>query len=287
VSEIIRGYTFDAGLRKLEQQIATICRKVAKEIATGKKKPRAIGQKELQEFLGPIMYMSEVAERNDEVGVATGLAWTSSGGEILFIEVTRMKGNGGLIITGQLGDVMRESAQAAISYVRSHAIDLGIAEDAFEKCDLHVHVPAGAIPKDGPSAGITMATAIASLMSQRPVRHQIAMTGEITLRGKVLPVGGIKEKLLGARRAGINTVLLPARNEKDLVDIPAHIRKQIKVVPVRWISEVLKAALSPIVIARDDGTTPDLRKTGTRNGEAKGRTKVKPRAVAGGSRSRR
>jgi ATP-dependent Lon protease len=170
VSEIIRGYTFDAGLRKLEQQIATICRKVAKEIATGKKKPRTIGNKELQEFLGPVMYLSEVAERNDEVGVATGLAWTSSGGEILFIEATRMKGNGGLIITGQLGDVMRESAQAAISYVRAHATDLGIEEDAFEKCDLHVHVPAGAIPKDGPSAGITMATAIASLMSQRPVR---------------------------------------------------------------------------------------------------------------------
>jgi ATP-dependent Lon protease len=287
VSEIIRGYTFDAGLRKLEQQIATICRKVAKEIATGKKKPRTIGNKELQEFLGPVMYLSEVAERNDEVGVATGLAWTSSGGEILFIEATRMKGNGGLIITGQLGDVMRESAQAAISYVRAHATDLGIEEDAFEKCDLHVHVPAGAIPKDGPSAGITMATAIASLMSQRPVRHQIAMTGEITLRGKVLPVGGIKEKLLGARRAGISTVLLPARNEKDLVDIPDHIRKQIKVVPVRWISEVLKAALSPIVVARDDSTPSDLRKTGATDGPARRRERVKPRAVAGSSRSRR
>jgi ATP-dependent Lon protease len=287
VSEIIRGYTSDAGLRKLEQQIATICRKVAKEIAIGKKKPRTIGSKDLQAFLGPVMYLSEVAERHDEVGVSTGLAWTSSGGEILFIEATRMKGSGGLIITGQLGDVMRESAQAAISYVRAHAAELSIAEDAFEKCDLHVHVPAGAIPKDGPSAGITMATAIASLMSQRPVRHQIAMTGEITLRGKVLPVGGIKEKLLAARRAGIDTVLLPARNEKDLVDIPQHIRKQIKVVPVRWISEVLEAALSPIVIARDDTTPSDIRKTGARPEKTTRQERVKPRAVAGTSRSRR
>jgi len=287
VSEIIRGYTSDAGLRKLEQQIATICRKVAKEIAIGKKKPRTIGSKDLQAFLGPVMYLSEVAERHDEVGVSTGLAWTSSGGEILFIEATRMKGSGGLIITGQLGDVMRESAQAAISYVRAHAAELSIAEDAFEKCDLHVHVPAGAIPKDGPSAGITMATAIASLMSQRPVKHQIAMTGEITLRGKVLPVGGIKEKLLAARRAGIDTVLLPARNEKDLVDIPQHIRKQIKVVPVRWISEVLEAALSPIVIARDDTTPSDIRKTGARPEKTTRQERVKPRAVAGTSRSRR
>ena len=287
VSEIIHGYTYDAGLRKLEQQIATICRKVAKGIATGKKKPRAVGAKDVPEYLGPVMFLSEVAERTDEVGVSTGLAWTSSGGEILFIEATRMKGTGGLIITGQLGDVMRESAQAAISYVRAHAVELGIEEDAFEKCDLHIHVPAGAIPKDGPSAGITMATAIASLMSQRPVRHQIAMTGEITLRGKVLPVGGIKEKLLGARRAGISTVLLPARNEKDLVDIPVHIRKQIKVVFVRWISEVLEAALSHIVIARKETTPSDLRKTGARNEQTSRRPRIKPRAVAGSSRPRR
>ncbi len=287
VSEIIHGYTYDAGLRKLEQQIATICRKVAKGIATGKKKPRAVGAKDVAEYLGPVMFLSEVAERTDEVGVSTGLAWTSSGGEILFIEATRMKGTGGLIITGQLGDVMRESAQAAISYVRAHAEELGIEEDAFAKCDLHIHVPAGAIPKDGPSAGITMATAIASLMSQRPVRHEIAMTGEITLRGKVLPVGGIKEKLLGARRAGISTVLLPARNEKDLVDIPDHIRKQIKVVFVRWISEVLEAALSHIVIARKETTPSDLRKTGARNEQTSRRPRIKPRAVAGSSRPRR
>ncbi len=287
IGEIIHGYTSDAGLRKMEQQIATICRKVAKEIATGRTKPRKISVNSVQDFLGPIVFISEVAERTDEVGVATGLAWTSSGGEILFIEATRMKGSGNLLITGQLGDVMRESAQAAISFVRSHAVSLGIDEDAFEKCDIHIHVPAGAIPKDGPSAGITMATAIASLMSQRPVRHEIAMTGEITLRGKVLPIGGIKEKLLAARRAGITTILMPARNEKDLVDVPAHILKQIKVVPVKDISDVLGAALSRIVVAPAGSVQPAARRSRTRDSQAKGGTAIKPRAVAGSARRRR
>ncbi len=288
VSDIIRGYTSDSGLRKLEQQIATICRKVAKEIAMGRTKAHAVGPKDLQAFLGPIIYIPEVAERSDEIGVATGLAWTSSGGEILFVEVTRMKGNGGLTITGQLGDVMKESAQAALSYVKAHARALGIDEDGFEKVDIHIHVPAGAIPKDGPSAGVTIATALASLMSQRPVRHDIAMTGEITLRGKVLPVGGVKEKILAARRAGITTILMPAKNEKDLVDIPTHIRKQLKLVFVREISEVLAAAISSIVIAPTEAIAGEARRARARDGGAKRRDRVRPRAAAvGGGRSPR
>ncbi len=281
LAEIVHGYTSDSGLRKLEQQIATICRKIAKEIAMGKTKARTLAPSDLQEFLGPIVYIPEVAERTDEVGVATGLAWTSSGGEILFIEATRMKGNGGLSITGQLGDVMRESAQAALSYVKAHAPDLGIEETAFEKVDIHIHVPAGAIPKDGPSAGITIAVALASLMSQRPIRHDMAMTGEITLRGKVLPVGGLKEKILAARRAGITSVLIPQKNEKDLVDIPAHIRKQLKLIPVREISEVLAAALCSIVLARPESIPSEARRARTRATTSKKGDKIKPRAVAG------
>jgi ATP-dependent Lon protease len=280
VTEIIRGYTADSGLRKLEQQIATICRKVAKEVAMGKGRPRTVAARDVHEFLGPIVYIAEVAERNDEVGVATGLAWTSAGGDILFVEATRMKGPGNLAITGQLGDVMKESAQAALSYVKSHAHGLGIDEDAFEKSDIHIHVPAGAIPKDGPSAGVTIIAALASLMSQRPVRHDIAMTGEITLRGKVLAVGGIKEKILAARRAGLSTILLPARNEKDLVDIPPHIRKQLKLVFVREVSEVLQACLCSIVIARAEAIPGEARRARVRERTQKKRERAKPRAAA-------
>jgi ATP-dependent Lon protease len=280
LADIIHGYTSDSGLRKLEQQIATICRKVAKAIAMGHTKPRSITPDSLQEHLGPVVFIPEVAERTDEIGVATGLAWTSSGGDILFIEATRMKGNGGLLITGQLGDVMKESAQAALSYVKAHATDLGIDADAFEKFDIHIHVPAGAIPKDGPSAGITIATAIASLMSNRPVRHQIAMTGEITLRGKVLPVGGIKEKILAARRAGIETVLMPVKNEKDLLDVPEHLRKPLTLVPVKDISEVLGAALSPLVLARTESIPGEARKARLRESGGRRRDRIKPRAIA-------
>jgi ATP-dependent Lon protease len=280
LADIIHGYTSDSGLRKLEQQIATICRKVAKAIAMGHTKPRSITPDSLQEHLGPVVFIPEVAERTDEIGVATGLAWTSSGGDILFIEATRMKGNGGLLITGQLGDVMKESAQAALSYVKAHATDLGIEADAFEKFDIHIHVPAGAIPKDGPSAGITIATAIASLMSNRPVRHQIAMTGEITLRGKVLPVGGIKEKILAARRAGIETVLMPVKNEKDLLDVPEHLRKPLTLVPVKDISEVLGAALSPLVLARTEAIPGEARKARLRESGGRRRDRIKPRAIA-------
>jgi ATP-dependent Lon protease len=280
LAEIIRGYTSDSGLRKLEQQIATICRKVAKDIAMGQTKPRRIAPDDLINYLGPVIYIPEVAERTDEVGVATGLAWTSSGGDILFIEATRMKGSGGLLITGQLGEVMKESAQAALSYVKAHATALGIDADAFEKVDIHIHVPAGAIPKDGPSAGITIATAVASLMSNRPVRHQLGMTGEITLRGKVLPIGGLKEKILAARRAGLETVLIPSKNEKDLIDVPEHLRKGLSLIPVKTISEVLEAALSPLVIAQTESIPVEARRARMRESGGRKRERVKPRAIA-------
>jgi ATP-dependent Lon protease len=280
LKEIIRGYTSDSGLRKLEQQIATICRKVAKDIVMGKARARTVDPKELQDFLGPIVYIQEVAERTDEVGVSTGLAWTSSGGDILFIEASRMKGNGVLSITGQLGDVMKESAQAALTYVKSHARELEIDETLFEKNDIHIHVPAGAIPKDGPSAGVTIVAALASLMSQRPVRHDLAMTGEVTLRGKVLPVGGLKEKILAARRAGITTVVLPARNEKDLVDIPAYIRKQMKFVFVREVGEVLDASLCKIVLAKAEAIPVEARRARVRERVQKRKERIKPRAAA-------
>jgi ATP-dependent Lon protease len=245
VVEIIRSYTSEAGLRRLEQLLGQICRKVAKLIALGEKAPTEIGPEVLVDLLGPAPYIPELAERRDEVGVATGLAWTATGGDILFVEATRMRGRGGFNLTGQLGDVMKESAQAALSYVRSHARELGIEEQELARSDIHIHVPAGAIPKDGPSAGVTMISAMASLLAGRKVRHDIAMTGEITLRGKVLPVGGIKEKVLAARRVGIRTVILPARNEKDLRDIPEEARKQMTFLFVREIEEVLKEALRP------------------------------------------
>ena len=251
IVEMVRGYTSEAGLRKLEQQIGQICRKVAKAVALGESAPKKIRPGDLNEYLGPAPYIPEVAERHDEVGVATGLAWTAAGGDILFVEASRMKGRGNLNLTGQLGDVMKESAQAALSFVRSHTTELGIREKDWERYDIHLHVPAGAIPKDGPSAGVTMAVAIASLMAEKPVRHDVAMTGEITLRGKVLPVGGVKEKVLAARRAGIRTVILPLRNDKDLLDIPQKAREQMRFVFVREVGEVLKDALRPQRGSRD------------------------------------
>lgn len=243
ISAIVADYTREAGVRNLEREIGNICRKVARKVAEGNTAPMMITPENLHEYLKAPRYFADVAEKQDEVGVATGLAWTQAGGEILTIEATQMRGKKGLTLTGQLGDVMKESAQAALSYVRSQAKTLNFAEDFFEKTDLHIHVPAGAIPKDGPSAGITIATAIASLLSGRKVRHDIAMTGEITLRGKVLPIGGVKEKILAARRAGINTVILPKKNEKDLEDIPENIRKEMKFIFVETLDEVLIVAL--------------------------------------------
>jgi ATP-dependent Lon protease len=201
-------------------------------------------------MLGPERFFSEVADRTQEPGVAIGLAWTPNGGEIIFVESTKMVGKKQLLLTGQLGEVMKESAQAALSYIRAHAAQLGIAPDFFENLDIHIHVPAGAVPKDGPSAGVALATSLASLLTGRLVRHDVAMTGEITLRGKVLPVGGIKEKVLGAHRAGIRTVILPARNEKDLEEVPEQVRKEMQFLFVDTIDEVLQHALEPAASAQ-------------------------------------
>ena len=236
-------YTREAGVRNLEREIAHICRGVARRVAEGHGAPSIIKPDDVPSYLGPIKFFSEVAERTSEPGVATGLAWTPTGGDILFVEATRMKGRKGFSLTGQLGDVMKESAQAALSYVRARAKALKIPEDFFDHSDIHIHVPAGAIPKDGPSAGVTMFTAITSLLTGRPVRSDVAMTGEITLRGLVLPVGGIKEKVLAARRAGITTVILPGRNEKDLEEVPEQVKKDMKFHFVQRMDEVIRFAL--------------------------------------------
>ncbi len=250
VIKMIRDYTREAGVRNLERQIANVCRKVAKKVAAGEGGLSNIKPETVVELLGPPRFYSEVAERTNEPGVAVGLAWTPTGGDVLFIEATQMSGTKGLMLTGQLGDVMKESAQAGLSYIRAHARELGIEEDFFEKKDLHIHVPAGAIPKDGPSAGVTLATALVSLILQRPVRSDVAMTGEITLRGKVLPVGGIKEKVLAARRAGIRKVILPAKNRDDLDEIPDHARRDLSFFFVETLEEVLALALRRGKVAR-------------------------------------
>ena len=243
IQTIISSYTREAGVRNLEREIAAICRGVAKDVARGIKEKVAIGPENLHKFLGPVKFFSEVAERTSLPGVATGLAWTPTGGDIIFVEATKMRGEKGLTLTGQLGDVMKESAQAALAYVRTKSKDLGIEEDFFEKNDIHIHVPAGAIPKDGPSAGITMFVALTSLLTNVPIRNDVAMTGEITLRGLVLPVGGIKEKVLAGMRAGIRTIILPKKNEKDLEEIPEHIRNQMNFKFIQKMDEAIALAL--------------------------------------------
>jgi ATP-dependent Lon protease len=240
---VISSYTREAGVRNLEREIATICRGVAKDVARGVKEKVVIVPENLHRFLGPVKFFPEVAERTSDPGVATGLAWTPTGGDIIFVEATKMRGEKGLTLTGQLGDVMKESAQAALAYVRSKSKELGIEEDFFEKNDIHIHVPAGAIPKDGPSAGITMFVALTSLLTNKPVRSDVAMTGEITLRGLVLPVGGIKEKVLAGMRAGIRTIILPQKNEKDLEEIPEHIRNQMNFKFIHRMDEAIELAL--------------------------------------------
>jgi ATP-dependent Lon protease len=243
ITLIITGYTREAGLRNLEREIGTICRGIASMVAGGELNKASITVKDLHKYLGPIRIMSEVSARTSKPGVATGLAWTPAGGDILFIEATAMKGKKGLTLTGQLGEVMKESATAALSFIRANAGDLGISVDFFEENDIHIHVPAGAIPKDGPSAGVTMLTALASLLTGKTVKKDLAMTGEITLRGLVLPVGGIKEKVLAAHRAGIKTIILPKWNKKDLVDIPQKVQKDMQFYFVDDMLEVLKLAL--------------------------------------------
>jgi ATP-dependent Lon protease len=240
---IISHYTREAGLRNLEREIAGVCRKVARKIAEGQKDVTKITAANIHRFLGVPKILPESEQEKSEVGVATGLAWTEAGGEILYIETSIVKGKGSLILTGHLGDVMKESAQAALSYARSKAMDLDIPEDFYEKNDIHIHVPAGAIPKDGPSAGVTMATSLISALTKRPVSKDVAMTGEITLRGRVLPIGGLKEKALAALMAGIKTVIIPSRNKKDLEDIPKELRKKINFIFADHIDEILKVAL--------------------------------------------
>jgi ATP-dependent Lon protease len=261
VDVVIDTYTREAGVRTLERQIASIIRGVAVKIAEGDTTPRRVDDEEqVREFLGPQKFTSEVAERTEEAGVATGLAWTSVGGEILFIEATRMYGSGKLQLTGQLGDVMKESAQAALSYVRTNAEKYGISKDFLEKSDIHIHIPAGGMPKDGPSAGVTMFTALVSMLTGIRVRHDVAMTGEITLRGRVLPIGGLKEKVLAAHRAGIKRVLVPERNKADLDEVPAEVKNDLDFVFVSKMDQVLEGALEemPKPKPEDKGVQPAI-----------------------------
>ena len=248
---IIGSYTREAGVRHLERQIASVCRGVAKEIVEGSVQSIEFTDELAHKYLGPVKFFPEVAERTVEPGVATGLAWTPTGGDIIFVEATIMPGKKTLTLTGQLGDVMKESAQAALSYVRAKYKELGVEQDFYENGDIHIHIPAGAIPKDGPSAGVTLFTALTSLLTHRPIRNDIAMTGEITLRGAVLPVGGIKEKVLAARRAGIHTVILPKKNEKDLEEVPENAKKDLNFLFVQRMDEIIPLALTEPILAEN------------------------------------
>ena len=244
LQKIIREYTFEAGVRNLEREIGRSCRKIARTKAEGKKYSETITPDLIEKFLGPPQFFLTQAERKDEVGVGAGLAWTENGGEIMFVEVAVLEGKGGVQITGQVGDVMQESAQAGLSYLKSRAASLNIPNEVFDRVDIHLHLPEGGIPKDGPSAGITMSTALISAFTGRPIFKDVAMTGEITLRGRVLPIGGLREKVLAAHRAGIKTVIIPERNLKDLVDVPKQVQKDLKIMPVNHMDQVLEIALS-------------------------------------------
>ena len=241
--KIIRDYTREAGVRSLERQLAAICRKAAREVLDKKKKLVRVDLHNLERYLGKPKYLRNLEELQDEVGKVTGMAWTSVGGETLSIEVNTFPGKSELLLTGQLGDVMKESARLGFSYVRSIGSDLGIDAEFFEKNSIHIHIPEGATPKDGPSAGISMATAVISAITKRPVHKEFAMTGELTLRGKVLPVGGIREKVLAAHRAGCTKIILPQENRKDIEEIPADIQKELQFYPVQNLQQVLDLAL--------------------------------------------
>ncbi|MDH4226477.1 MAG: endopeptidase La [Deltaproteobacteria bacterium] len=252
---IISDYTREAGLRNLEREVASVCRKVAKKVASGKKEKTTISEENLHEYLGAPRHLHEEGQEKDEVGVSTGLAWTPVGGEILHIEATILKGRGQLLLTGQLGDVMKESAHAALSYARSRAVTLGLSDDFYKNIDIHIHVPAGAIPKDGPSAGITIASALISALTHTPVKKDVAMTGEITLRGRVMPIGGVKEKCLAALGAKMKTVLLPEQNKKDFDEIPKVVKDKMKIIFVKHMDEVLKHVLKSTPGAKEGKKT--------------------------------
>ena len=273
LTTIIRDYTREAGVRQLEREIGRVCRKLATKIAEGASAEITIDTADVESSLGKPRFFGEVAERTQIPGVATGLAWTPVGGDIMFIEATQMPGGRGFQLTGQLGDVMRESAQAALSYVRSRATKLDLPSDYFAKHDIHLHVPSGAVPKDGPSAGVTMATALASLLTGRTVREDVAMTGEITLRGQVLPVGGIKEKVLAAHRAGLKTVILPSRNERDLEDLPPEVRDSLKFVLVDKVEQVFEAALASMAGGNGQraSTSKKTKRSTTKHAAAQGK----------------
>ncbi len=281
--QVISHYTREAGVRNLEREIANIMRKVAKKVAEGKVQCYSVMPTTLHKYLGVPKFLPEAEEEKDQVGVATGLAWTESGGDVLYIEATAVKGKGNLTLTGHLGDVMKESAQAALTYVRSREQLLGINPDVFATTDIHIHVPAGAIPKDGPSAGITMATAIASALSNTPVRHDVAMTGEITLRGRVLPIGGLKEKILAAKRAKVTTILLPKRNKKDLEEIPKQLLRAVHLVFADTMDDVIKTGLRRVPSRPASTTQPAGRLRRSK------RTKIAQKKAAGptGPRSHR
>jgi ATP-dependent Lon protease len=260
IRDIINYYTRESGVRSLERQIATVCRKSARKILETKSSKVRITENNLNKYLGIPRYHYDKVKENDEAGIVTGLAWTSVGGETLSIEVMPMSGTGKLVLTGQLGDVMKESARAGFSYIRSRAEEFGLDEDFHEKLDIHIHIPEGAIPKDGPSAGITMTTAVISALTKIPARSDVAMTGEITLRGRILPIGGLKEKILAAHRAGIKKVIIPKENERDLEDIPDNVKRKVEIVPVDSMDDVLYHALIRM---------PEL-SGGTKDGDQKG-----------------
>lgn len=288
IRTVISQYTREAGLRNLERSIATLCRKVARQVAEGKGDKTTVNRETVFKFLGPAPYVPEDEQEKDEIGIATGLAWTSVGGEILYVESTTMKGKGGILLTGQLGDVMKESGQAALGLIRSRAKEFGLDENMFAENDIHVHFPAGAVPKDGPSAGITMATAMISRLTGIPVRRDIAMTGEITLTGRVLPIGGLKEKALAAMRHGIKTIIIPEKNKKDLEDIPEEFREQLKFIPVKTIDDVVAVALTKKISGKSfKGPSSSSDSGDEHKGSKHGRKKVPSAAGPAVARSAR
>ncbi len=272
----IEHYTREAGLRNLERLIGTLCRKVARKVAEGEKDKCKVNPEMVAKFLGPQIYIREDAQDRDEVGVSTGLAWTQAGGEILYIKTSMSKGKGGVTLTGQMGDVMKESASTAWSYIRGNGERYGVDEKACSEHDVHLHIPAGAIPKDGPSAGIAMATAIVSRLIGNPVRRDVAMTGEMTLTGKVLPIGGLKEKALAAMRHGITKIIIPWKNQKDLEDIDEEYRKKLEFIPVKHIDEVLQFALAKSTTAT---TKKEKKSSGGSSGKSRDRMSASERAA--------